>query len=500
NWDFELFRLLPSYLKNKIPSERDQILGNWISDFGEVPVCDSCSETADDAFLKPDYAWIEKSNMSQGLKQKLNYIQKNRHQGAHFYISMIPYVGNPEFAHEVSYENMPYPDEGFRLLALYKYWNMIHYFFPHKHLIDKEWNNTLKEYIPKFLNARNELEYEFAAVQVIGDIQDTHANLWGGNNAMNDWKGKYYPPIHVRFVENKLVITDYYNPELKENVGLEIGDIITKINGKKVHKIVEEIRKYYPASNEPTRLRDISADLLRSNEKEIQISYIRDKEEEENKIALYERDSINVYRWYRNDGEKSYKFLDDNIGYVTLKSIKQEDIEIIKDTFINTKGIIIDIRNYPSTFVPFSLGSYFISDTTSFVKFTVGNVNNPGEFTFRELLKIPNQEKYYKGKLIVIVNELSQSQAEYTAMAFRAGDNTTIIGSTTAGADGNVSMINLPGGLRTMISGIGVYYPNGAETQRVGIVPDIEVKPTIEGIRNDKDELIQKAMELIMNK
>lgn len=84
-------------------------------------------------------------------------------------------------------------------------------------------------------------------------------------------------------------------------------------------------------------------------------------------------------------------------------------------------------------------------------------------------------------------------------MALQAGDNTKIIGSTTAGADGNVSDIMLPGGLKTRISGIGVYYPNGKETQRVGIVPDIEVKPTIEGIRKGKDELLLKAIEIILD-
>ena len=190
--------------------------------------------------------------------------------------------------------------------------------------------------------------------------------------------------------------------------------------------------------------------------------------------------------------------LDNNIGYVTLQTIKEDDIAQIKDEFKNTKGIIIDIRNYPSTFVPFSLGSYFVSSSTPFVKFTNGNVDNPGEFTFTSNLEIPSQSKTYKGKLVVLVNELSQSQAEYTSMAFRAGDNTKIIGSTTAGADGNVSAIMLPGGLRTMISGIGVNYPNGGETQRIGIVPDIEVHPTIEGITQGKDELLEKAIEIIV--
>ncbi len=102
-----------------------------------------------------------------------------------------------------------------------------------------------------------------------------------------------------------------------------------------------------------------------------------------------------------------------------------------------------------------------------------------------------------KLKMLRRVNELTQSQAEYTAMAFRAGNNTIIIGSTTAGADGNVSTISLPGGLKTGISGIGVYYPDGTQTQRIGIIPDIQVEPTINGIKEGKDEVLEMAIKLI---
>src|SRR5690606_28857522 len=102
----------------------------------------------------------------------------------------------------------------------------------------------------------------------------------------------------------------------------------------------------------------------------------------------------------------------------------------------------------------------------------------------------------YNGKLAVLVNENSQSQSEYTAMAFRAA-KATIIGSTTAGADGNVSTILLPGGLSIVISVIGVYYPDGVYTQRTRIVPDIYIEPTIEGIKNGRDEVLEKAIEVI---
>ena len=497
NWDYELFRVLPKYFETKNDNERDNFIINWINLLGEIKKCKKCKPTAENAFLKPDLTWIEKQN--EDLKNKLLYVYNNRSQGKHYYIGMTANVGNPEFKNENPYSNMPYPDDGFRLLSLYRYWNMINYFFPYKHLMDEDWNKKLSEYIPLFINAKDELEYELAAIQIIGDIQDTHANLWGGADKIDEWKGVNYAPVHVRFIENQLVVTDYYNQELKNEVGLKIGDIITEINGMPIQEIVKEKLRYYPASNLPTRLRDISADLLRSNSDRIDIVFVTgNSNHQKNTLKLYPKDSLGIYRWYRKSDNKSFKMLDNNIGYVTLQTIKEEDIPKIKSEFKDTKGIIIDIRNYPSTFVPFSLGSYFVSSSTPFVKFTNGNVDNPGEFTFTSNIEIPSQGKTYNGKLVVLVNELSQSQAEYTSMAFRAGDNTTIIGSTTAGADGNVSAIRLPGGLRTMISGIGVNYPNGEGTQRVGIVPDIEVQPTIEGIKQGKDELLEKAIEIIV--
>jgi len=96
------------------------------------------------------------------------------------------------------------------------------------------------------------------------------------------------------------------------------------------------------------------------------------------------------------------------------------------------------------------------------------------------------------------VDEVSQSNAEYTAMAFRAAPGAIVVGSTTAGADGNVSSIPIPGGLRTMISGIGVFYPDGRPTQRIGIVADIEVRPTISGIRLGRDEVLEAAIRQIL--
>jgi C-terminal processing protease CtpA/Prc len=51
-----------------------------------------------------------------------------------------------------------------------------------------------------------------------------------------------------------------------------------------------------------------------------------------------------------------------------------------------------------------------------------------------------------------------------------------------------------------MISGIGVFYPDKRPTQRVGIVPDVEVQPTIAGIRAGRDEVLEEALRQILGR
>jgi len=177
--------------------------------------------------------------------------------------------------------------------------------------------------------------------------------------------------------------------------------------------------------------------------------------------------------------------------------VKAADVKRYIDGAAGTKGLIIDIRNYPSEFVVFALGSLLVNAKTDFVRFTIGDLSNPGAFHWGANLSLTPAAPHYSGKIVILVDEVSQSQAEYTTMAFRAAPGAIVLGSTTAGADGNVSPIPLPGGLRSMISGIGVFYPNKKPTQRIGILPDVEVKPTIAGIREGRDELIEEAVRRI---
>ena len=69
---------------------------------------------------------------------------------------------------------MIYPSTPFRLLALFRYWNIINYFYPSKYLIGENWNGVLKGMIPVFINADDTLSYNLAILQLSAKINDSH--------------------------------------------------------------------------------------------------------------------------------------------------------------------------------------------------------------------------------------------------------------------------------------------------------------------------------------
>jgi C-terminal processing protease CtpA/Prc len=503
NWDYELFRILPKILEAKNASERNEILSVWAESLGAFETNSAAIQTAAEKIkLNPDFAWINERSLGAKLTAQLNKIRSAKRKNKSYYIEMYAGVGNPKFKNENDYKSMKFPDAGFRLLSLYRYWNIIQYFFPNKHLIEADWNKVLPEFIPKFAGAADELDYKKAALTLIENIHDTHANIWGNDETLNKWRGVNYAPVGVRFIEEKAVVTEIYEQTAADKAGLKIGDVIEAVGGKKVAQIVGEQLEFSPASNRPTKLRDIAGRLLRTNENTLKITYRRGKISKETLAETLPREKIlDKLRSQFGKPIAPFKLISPEIAYLYPGSLKQGEISEIIPKITGTKGLVIDLRSYPSDFIVFSLGEFLVPQPKSFVKFSGGSVENPGLFTFTDELKVGKENKnYYQGKVVILINETTQSQAEYTTMAFRTAPRAIVVGSTTAGADGNVSQFTLPGGISTMISGIGVYYPNGKETQRVGIVPDVIVKPTVKGVAEGKDEPLEKAIEIINGK
>ena len=196
---------------------------------------------------------------------------------------------------------------------------------------------------------------------------------------------------------------------------------------------------------------------------------------------------------------KFYHLIDGNIGYIFPQTLIDADFDIVKKKFKDTKGIIIDMRCYPGTFMPYLYGAWLMP-RSPFAIITAASIDMPGLFEITKPSINGSYSHSYNGRIVIIVNQETISQAEFTVMALSKVPGATVIGDTTAGADGDISTIVLPGGLLSWISGIGIFYPDGTESQRLGVKIDHFIAPTIAGVRQRRDEQLEYAIKLINGK
>ncbi len=499
NWDYELFRITPKIVAANNQEERNKVLFDWIKGLGKINTTKINSVVTTEARQLPDLSWIDASILGEELTLQLNEIKDAERENESYYIGLFP-ARNPKFKNERRYKKMNFSDAGLRLLSLFRYWNIIQYYCPNKYLIGENWNDVLKEFIPKFLNVSSELQYNLAVLTLICRIHDSHAYIakYSNDSLMWNYFGNNRAPFRIKFIEDKAVVTDYYSETLGLETGIKIGDVIETINDKPVDEIVKESLPLTSASNYPTMLAVISQYLLRTRESSLNVSYRHGDLINTTQVKCFSGDEMHLSEYYNKKVDTCFKLITPEIAYIYPGSIRNSYLPEIMEAVQNTKGLIIDQRCYPMERIDYTLSEYLMPQPIGVCKASFCSITTPGLFTIGGTANYGiKNNKYYNGKVVILINEQTQSQAESNAMAFRKAPGAVVIGSTTAGADGDISEIFLPGGMKTYITGIGIYLADGREMQRVGIIPDIEIKPTIKGISEGRDELLEKAIEII---
>ncbi|HAA15862.1 MAG TPA: peptidase S41 [Cytophagales bacterium] len=499
HWDYELFRFLPKYLAVTTTLQRDALLVEWIDGLGEVPACEVCGVAPGKLALEADHAWWQEGNLHLELRNTLQYLFDNRAQGQQYYVQQAEWGSMADFSNEAGYAQHAYPDAGFRLLALYRFWNMVHYYSPYRNITNTDWDLVLRQHIAPILAAQNELEYERTMMRLIAEINDSHAFIGSSFNQHTEDQGRNRPPFKAAFVENQLVVSRFFDSGYAKNHPLQVGDVITHIQGTPVADLVEKWEPLVPASNTDALLRDLSSLLLRTPQEELTLTYRRGTATQYVTIPTYINDStLNARSAFLGAYDK-FTVLEGNIGLINWSRLSEEDIPQLLEELKDTKAIIFDNREYPNGTFNYSLLVHFLSEYKPIMRSTIPSYTTPGTFEYYPTNRIRGVRKGYRGTIVALVGAETQSSAEYQTMVLQTNRKVTVMGSQTAGADGNVTKLILPGGLETYFSGVGIFYPDGTQTQRTGIQIDMEARPTIAGVQAGRDEVLERAIRFIEN-
>jgi C-terminal processing protease CtpA/Prc len=507
SWDDVLVRTITAVKAATTHSEYMAAIEQMINSPGQVVTATTPTPNLEKAlFLPVDYSWMTDATMlSPAAITGLETIRRNFRPFQSFYINASS-VGTPQAANENAYPSMTAPNEQYRLLALFRHWNLIHYFFPYKDDIGRPWESALREMIPVFVNTPESMrDYGRALQQMSAQINDSHGFI-SNPNAVQVW-GMGTLPMEVLHIEGKTVVSALnFTPTVLNAaglLGLQVGDVIISINGEHIDSIRKRLTPLIPASNPSALNRDLNYYILYGDISSAPLTIQRGTQ-------TLTFDAKRVSFSTRNGGiitptlPSVWRIMDNNIGYVDMGRLQRADVATMMRDLANTQGIVFDVRNYPNGTM-YDICAY-LGTPTPFVKFTQPNPFYPGTFAepSSRLVSAPFISQYnaggtkrYTGKTVALMNATTQSHAEFTLMSFRAM-GMPLVGSQTAGADGNVVTVTMPGNVTVYYTSLGVYYPDGKPTQRIGIVPDVQILPTLTGFQAGRDEVLQRGIQAIL--
>ncbi len=503
DWDMELMNRIDPVLAMNGKAEISRYYVDWINSLGQVKELRHVKQFTDSNKKNIDLKWMDnQAQFSDSLSALLHYLEHNKHGKKSYYVSRKFPQFTSSFSNEKTYIDSASPSHNLRMVALFRYWNIIQYYYPYKNIIDEDWNKVLDKMIPIFRKANDTISYYYALNQLLPRINDSHASLMRSDKYDGFWKSKPIKaaPFKYRLIDNKAIVTGFYNDSFARIDDIQFGDVILTVGKQTVGEVIASKLKYVPASNEPTKLNRLNNfTIFTGSTDTLGISYDRNGVVASKTIHRYEYSKFN-YDWKKKEPKLPSKLINSNIGYMDLEVLHPKEVKKTMKPLMRTKALIIDVRNYPNGTM-YKIAKQLNKRKKRFVKFEEPYYRHPGILKHMAPYTCGKRNKhYYKGKVILLFNETTQSHAEFTCMALQTAPDVTSIGSQTAGADGDVAKIPLPGGYSTYMTGLGVFYPDGRPTQRIGIVPDIKVLPSIEGIRQKKDEVLEKAIEFAKSK
>ncbi|MFO0872987.1 MAG: S41 family peptidase [Phycisphaerales bacterium] len=169
----------------------------------------------------------------------------------------------------------------------------------------------------------------------------------------------------------------------------------------------------------------------------------------------------------------------------------------------SARGMVFDMRGYPSQ-AAYALIGHLIDETATSARWNIALTTRPDRegVTWVESGRwiMPPEAPRLRQPIAFLTDGRAISYAESImgiVEAYRLGE---IVGSTTAGTNGNVNPFDLAGGYRVWWTGMKVLKHDGTQHHGVGIAPTVPVEPTARGIADGRDEVLERGIEVVRAK
>ena len=412
-----------------------------------------------------------------------------------------------------------YPIMGARLLAAFKVWGTLRAFHAYNDLRDENVEDALWRFIPRVEAAADAYSYASTMLEYATTLNDAQAVMTSPTLALH--LGAAAAPFAVRWIEGRAIVTQVADDEAGRATGISVGDEITAADGYPMPAYLSEHRRYGAASNEWTQYRNTMALIPRGAPGDALLK-IRDASNRERTLNV-PRSPAYLNRFPENEraGLPVVRELTGGIGYLDLDRATDAQVDSAFVRLGDSRALILDARGRGRTN---SAGTMSPPLQNVLRKLAT---TQPGAAIDRQTIRVTTEpcapaesrlasttcsverrqfedlvsadaSRRYKGRVVMLIDERTQGAMEQFGLGVESVANPSFIGSTSAGAAGAITSMTLPGHITFTFSGSELRHADGRPLQRVGITPQVEVAPTVRGVRARTDEVLERAQQWLV--
>jgi hypothetical protein len=364
-------------------------------------------------------------------------------------------------------------------------WNVFQHFWPYWDAISVNWNAQLDIALAHSLEDHNVDEHLATLKRLAAAVPDGHVSV-----SCPGESDLAYLPFALDVVESQIVVTASADPAVKR------GDILISVDGQPAVQLLAEERALISGSPQwqiATALQRLARGPLGSK---LTLRVRRGVSD----MAL---SSARIDRRMREDpSHLPIQRLDDGIYYLDLSRTSMSDIKAIMNHLVSAPGIVFDVREYPR------LNHEVLSHLLTRIDELKGweliplvirpdSPSRPAGWEDTSTWNMPLisvAKPHIGAKVAFLIGPRAISYAESVMALVNHYHLGEIVGTATAGTNGDIAQITMPTGCSTNFTGRRVTKPDGSPHHLIGVEPTIPVSRTIAGVLAGRDDVLEGAL------
>jgi C-terminal processing protease CtpA/Prc len=365
------------------------------------------------------------------------------------------------------------------------------HFYPYFDAVQADWPGELKGALTAAAADADERAFLKTLRRLVAALHDGHGNVYLSSQAATAEL-----PVLFDWVEDQLAVTQV--AAAADTGGLKPGDVVVTLDGRPAREALADAESLVSGATEQWR-RWVALQRLVTGPKDEPVKIAARHPGGE----LFTADLKRSVPWspesFPPPRPAKISEVKPGIFYVDIDRIGDDDFKGALDRLAGAKGIVFDLRGYPGHLSTIVI-AHLTDQPVSSARWNVPIVTRPDRQDWKwetSSWNVQPEAPRLKAKAAFIVDGRAISYAETYMGIVENYHLAEIVGSPTAGTNGNVNPFSLPGGYNVTWTGMQVLKHDGSRHHGVGIHPTVPATRTLKGVAEGRDELLERAIAVV---